>query len=265
MVFVAIETSSANASIALLENEQLLAAIDFTEKFTVGAQILTQLDELFSVAATNVSELTGIAVSVGPGAYTGIRLGVTAAKTLAFARRVPVVGVESLRVMAAGLVQADPTLLGASVGETVMVATILDGRQSFLYGALYEITLDQDPEAPLRERVRQILPQSVDDGAALWRAWAQKLRSEAPERPMIAIGSGADLCLELVHAGESLSNVRLVRGPTALDWPQARVLGLLASSDLAVASWDAETVHRTEPLYLRATEAERKAMEAAES
>lgn len=259
MASIAIETSSAYASVALMDGQEVIVENNFTDSLTVGGQLLTRLEELLASAGVDLGDVTGIAVSIGPGSYTGIRLGVTAAKTLAFARQLPLVGVESLRVLAAGVRQAGEALPEAA--DSLTVSTVLDGRQSFLYGALFEV---RKGISPLPQSMRQILPQTVDDGAALWHSWVRKLRSEASTRPMLVIGNGADACLEYARSGESLDGVKCVRGAATLDWPRARVVGQLASDALAEARWDPEAVHRMEPLYLRATEAERRAMEASE-
>ena len=108
MVYLAIETSSRKGSAALLQEQQVLSVADFAENRTAGMELLVRLRSLLAEAGRGPRDLGGIAVSVGPGTYTGIRLGVTAAKTLGFACQVPVVGVESLTVLAAGALLAPP-------------------------------------------------------------------------------------------------------------------------------------------------------------
>lgn len=202
--------------------------------------------------------LEGVAVSVGPGSYTGVRVGVTAAKTLGFALDVPVVAVESLRVIAANVALRDPACpsgLPDPRAERVLVVPVLDGRQRFLYGALYEVAAGRGrPEA-----IREVLPQSVDSATTLCRRVCRKVE-EQPQASAVVVGDGAAAFLEVV--GSVATTARFELGAADLGTPRARGVGLLAAPELRAAGRDREAVHRLEPLYLRATEAERRLAEA---
>lgn len=98
--FLAIETSSAQGSVALLRDAECRAEIDLEEGLKHGRSLLPAAEKLLADAKLKVSDLSAIAVSVGPGSYTGIRVGVMAAKALAFAGRVPLAPVSSLAALA---------------------------------------------------------------------------------------------------------------------------------------------------------------------
>src|SRR6266511_1772193 len=101
MLLLAIETSSSRGSIALLEGRELIEEAPFPEGLVHGREITVHLEEVMTRRGIAPGKLEAIAVGVGPGSYTGIRVGVTAAKTLAFALRIPVIPESSLRVTAA--------------------------------------------------------------------------------------------------------------------------------------------------------------------
>jgi tRNA threonylcarbamoyladenosine biosynthesis protein TsaB len=252
MLFLAIETSSAQGSLALFRDRDMLREVLFEKGLTCVRDIAEHIRGALQSEGLTVRSLRGIAVSVGPGSYTGVRVGVTAAKTLGFALEVPVVGVESLRVLAANLV-----LMGPSAGpERALVAPILDGKQRFLYGSLYEVAAG----SALPDAVRELLPQSVDLADELCRTVGQKVEEERAGLPTLVIGDGAAAFLEI--AGTLGLGVPFEPGPDGLGTPRARAVGLLAEPELTRARWDREAVHRLEPLYLRVTEAERRLMEA---
>ncbi len=254
MLFLAIETSSDQGSLALFRDRDVVKEVTFGERLTCVRDIAAQIRDALRSEGMVVRSLEGIAVSVGPGSYTGVRVGVTAAKTLAFALEVPVVAVESLRVLAANLALDDHRSRG---GQT-LVAPILDGKQRFLYGSLYEVASGRAPADALRE----LLPQTVDRQDELCRAISQGVirHGVAAQRlSTLVVGDGATTFLEV--AGSLGLDAPFAAGPAELGTPGARALGLLAEPELARAAWDREAVHRLEPLYLRVTEAERRLME----
>ncbi len=257
MLFLAIETSSAQGSLALFRDRDVVKEVLFDKGLTCVRDIAQHVRGALQSEGLTVRALGGIAVSVGPGSYTGVRVGVTAAKTLGFALEVPVVGVESLRVLAANLALADrfPTS-GAAGSERALVATILDGRQRFLYGSLYEVAVG----SALPDAIREVLPQTVDAASELCRTLSQKVEEQRPGLSALVIGDGAAAFLEI--AGSLGIGGPFEAGPERLGTPRALAIGLLAAPELAGAIWDREAVHRLEPLYLRVTEAERRLMEA---
>ena len=107
MLFLAIETSSAQGSLALFRDRDVVKEVFFDKGLTFVRDIAEYVRGVLQSEGLTVRAVEGIAVSVGPGSYTGVRVGVTAAKTLGFALEIPVVGVESLRVLAANLALAD--------------------------------------------------------------------------------------------------------------------------------------------------------------
>ena len=97
---LALETSHRAGSVALWDDGRVVAARPYRAGFREAAGLMSVVDELTRVAGWRPGELGRVAVSVGPGSFTGLRVGVTAAKMLGFALGVEVVAVPSLRVVA---------------------------------------------------------------------------------------------------------------------------------------------------------------------
>lgn len=277
MLFLAIETSSLSGGLALFADGVCLGRTVFEAGPDRGRELLSRLRELLRQAGAEVGSLDAVCVGRGPGSYTGIRIGVTAAKTLSFALRIPVLPISSLEVMAAGALPAfragaPPTEIPptepVSPGEPpspapgrLLLATLLDGRQDFVYGGLFAVDCAQD-FSPLTARAG--LERRMDDCVAtvseVARAMEVALASEiAADRVLRvqAVGDGAEKFLHSV--GELSSSVCVFeRGAPTLDVPRADVLGFLAHDAASAAVYDAALTHALAPAYLRATEAERR-------
>ena len=99
MLVLGIETSTRAAGVALISDEKILAEISQESKAYHSENLLPQIQEVLRIA--NVERVDAVAVSIGPGSFTGLRIGVAAAKALAYAWQIKIVGVSTLQVMAA--------------------------------------------------------------------------------------------------------------------------------------------------------------------
>ncbi|SOC41307.1 tRNA threonylcarbamoyladenosine biosynthesis protein TsaB [Salinicoccus kekensis] len=119
-----IDTSDQVLSIAVTD-EIILGEININIKRTHSETLMPYIAELLDMVKVEKNELEQIIVSNGPGSYTGIRIGVTVAKTLAVALNLPLYTVSSLFVMAASY--------------RGVVAPVIDARRGNVYGAIYEL------------------------------------------------------------------------------------------------------------------------------
>jgi tRNA threonylcarbamoyladenosine biosynthesis protein TsaB len=253
MAFLAIETSSTRGSLALFEEQRLLAESFFPEGLIHGREIAPRIQAVLQAAGLVNSSLEGVCVSLGPGSFTGLRVGVTAAKSLAYALRIPVVGASSLAVLAAARLE------DAQGPDRIL--TLIDGRKGLFYGGAFEVgghsaMLPQEsggspasPESGSSGGIQRLLPDGLYSREELLLRVAS-LWSGA--RPRISVfGEGADAFL-----ASSSHGLDLVRGPTDWDIPKARVLGRLLAEEVPTARFDPEAVHGLEPSYLRLSDAE---------
>jgi len=126
MKTVAIETSGGVGSVAVLEDEQLRGERAFEKGMRHGRELIPTLKRIFDTLEWRPNEIDLIAVSIGPGSYTGLRVGIACTKALAYATGAEVIGVPTLDVLA------------RNAPETVCnVCPVLDARRKHVYASLY--------------------------------------------------------------------------------------------------------------------------------
>ncbi len=174
------DTSTATLSVAALGDEGVIAEVEIGPEESSGRPRHSQ--ELLAAVESVVSDVGGwseigrIGVGVGPGTFTGLRIGIATARALAQARSLPLAGVSSLRALAAGSNQATPVL------------AVLDAKRSEAFAALYgaggEVVWEPwvgTPEA-LAERVRELAesPLAAGDGSVRFRAELEAAGATVP-------------------------------------------------------------------------------------
>lgn len=87
---------------------RLVAERHWESRHRHGEELLARLDEVLAEAGTKRQDLTGVVVGTGPGSFTGLRIGLATAKTIAYALSIPIVGISSTRALALAAVHADP-------------------------------------------------------------------------------------------------------------------------------------------------------------
>jgi len=123
MRLLAIETATPAQSVALVEDDRLLAELSYEAQGNRGGVLLPTVDQVLKKAGVAAKDLDVVAVSVGPGSFTGLRVGLATAKGLALGAGARVVGVPTLEALAEGYASADATicaLLDAYRGEVYM-------------------------------------------------------------------------------------------------------------------------------------------------
>lgn len=136
------ETSSPRLSLAVGDGTRVLAQYRGPLEWRHAEILFDALEHAFKKARCSVQKLTGIAVSIGPGSFTGIRIGLAAARALGQALRIPVVGVNSLEIMAAG---AETT--------AEFRCPRIDALRGQMYSALYRVGKDGALIRVLREAI----------------------------------------------------------------------------------------------------------------
>jgi tRNA threonylcarbamoyladenosine biosynthesis protein TsaB len=227
MRILALDTSTQMQTVALVADGSVLAEHEQPVSRGHTSTLLASVDRCLSHAGLSLDDLQLIATGLGPGSFTGLRIGVACAKTLGFARGLPVVGVSSLAAMA----------FGRAVPEGALVATANDARKGELYAAVWELGADGEPSAV------------VPPAALLPGALAAQL--EALPRPAVGLGNGFALYSDVLHG-------RLGSGldvwPEELGRPRATAVAELGRRRFA-REGGAELV-ALEPVYLRQSDAE---------
>jgi tRNA threonylcarbamoyl adenosine modification protein YeaZ len=134
MKLLAFDTSSQALSVALTEDDTLLGKIDLNIKKNHSLTLMPAIDFLMTNAGLQPEDLDRIAVAQGPGSYTGLRIAVTTAKTLASTLNIDLVGVSSLAAIA------------ANVDVAGKVVPLIDARRQNVYAGIYENGLSVSQE-----------------------------------------------------------------------------------------------------------------------
>ena len=129
MLTLSIETSDYVGGVALIRDGQPVAEVNLASEETHSRRLMVIIKWLMQRLGSDWSDLGLLAVSLGPGSFTGLRIGLSTAKGLAFALGLPLIGVPTLDVLASHVI--------ACKGE--LVCPILDARKSQVYTALYQI------------------------------------------------------------------------------------------------------------------------------
>lgn len=127
MISLLIDTSNRPLSVALNKDSFTLAEINTTVHRNHSGTVMDYIDKLFKMTDVDRTSIDRIIVARGPGSYTGVRIGVTVAKTLAYALNVELYSVSSLFVAA------------ASSGRTGIVAPAFDGRRGNVFSAVFNM------------------------------------------------------------------------------------------------------------------------------
>lgn len=231
MKLLAIESSSQAASCALVE-DGVLRAEYFLNCGLTHSQTLMPLIENICRQAGPLETVDKIAVSSGPGSFTGLRIGLSTAKALGFALGVPAAGVSTLLSLCYNL---------SGLGMGGLCCAALDARRQQIYGALFSL------QGALPERL-------TPDAALPVGEMAEKIAGYArPGQPVFLVGDGAKLCCD-AFLQRGLSGVQLA--PPALRLQRASSVAYAA---LEEGKW--QPAGELLPCYLRLSQAERELQE----
>ena len=208
-----LETATTNCSVSIAKDGEVLAIKEHdTPNYSHSEQLHVFVQEVLQKAAVTFSELDAIAVSKGPGSYTGLRIGVSAAKGLCFSLDVPLISIPTLESMAHQIndVEAD------------FIIPVLDARRMEVYATVFDSNLKE---------VRETRAEIIED--ASFTEFIEKGK-------VILVGSGAEKCKTVLQ--ERLSyNTAIV--------PSAKEMAHL--SHLKFKENNFEDVAYFEPYYLK--------------
>lgn len=226
MIWLGIDTSNAPLSVALVEDGKTLAEVVQNVKLTHSVGAMAAVEEVFKKAKLQPNNIDAVAVAEGPGSYTGVRIGVTVAKTLAWTLKKPLVGVSSLKVLVANGAYFDG-----------VICSIFDARRQNVFAALYEGTT---------------LAPVISDTHAAIDEWLEKLKDV--DKRILFVGTDVALFWDKIVAtlGE-----KAIRAKGSDDLPRASNLIALAK-EMELPS--VEATHHFVPQYRKIAEAEQNWM-----
>lgn len=137
-IILCIETATSVCSVALAKDNTLIAFRESYEKNAHASLVSVFIDEIIREAGINFKDLDAVAVSKGPGSYTGLRIGVSTAKGLCYALDIPLIAISTLRSMAAGMSKILTDQMDL-VSPNSLVCPMIDARRMEVYSALYDL------------------------------------------------------------------------------------------------------------------------------
>lgn len=227
MKVLAIDTSNNSLGVAVINGEQVIGEYITNLKKNHSVRVMPAIEKLLQDCEMKPADIEKIVVAKGPGSYTGVRIGVTIAKTLAWTLNIPLVGISSLLVLAAG------------TGRyfTGGVSPLFDARRGQIYTGLYQYQNGR-------------LHTLVQDQIILTTDWVKQLQSF--EGKVLFVGGDLPIHREVIK--ESLGDKAVFAEITEHN-PRPSELALLGH-DLP-----GEDVHTFVPNYIRLAEAEAKWLE----
>lgn len=212
-----IETSTDVCSVSVSQDGACIFSQEDHEGPNHAVKLGTFVDEALSFADSHAIPLNAVAVSCGPGSYTGLRIGASMAKGICFGQDLKLIAVPTLELMAV------PVLLREEVEEGALLCPMIDARRMEVYSAVYDRALHE---------VRGIQADVVD---------AETYREYLDRGPVYFFGNGAEKCMEVINH----PNARLIKGVE----PLAKWMFPIAERRIAQEKY--EDVAYFVPFYLK--------------
>jgi tRNA threonylcarbamoyladenosine biosynthesis protein TsaB len=134
-IVLSIETSTSVCSVALHENGRLISVMEIHREYSHASKLGSLVQEVVNLAGIKLDKIGVVAVSSGPGSYTGLRIGTSLAKGLCYALDVPLVAVSTMRVLATKLAQTN--------AADVFLCPMIDARRMEVYCQLFDAGLNE--------------------------------------------------------------------------------------------------------------------------
>lgn len=212
-LILSIETATKSCSVALAKNGQLVDCIEeVSEKYSHAEQLTVFIESILAKHQFKMKDLDAIAISSGPGSYTGLRIGVSTAKGLCYALDIPLISVSTLEAMAE-LKKTDFT--------EHMLCPMIDARRMEVYCAMFS-----------NEGQTEVQAKVIDEDS---------FAAELENGPVLFFGDGADKCQDTLRH----PNAQFELGV----YPSAR--GMIALAQQKFSEKQFEDLAYYEPFYLK--------------
>ena len=228
MIVLAIDTSTDAVSVAISNSKQLLASAHVTSDRRHAELLTPMIKSVCQQADIAMSEIDVVAVDIGPGLFTGMRVGIASAKTISQVLDIPIIGISSLDILARSVVAT----------QRVVLATI-DARRGELYWAMYRNDLGPSIEVkpPVVGKVSDCVADLVDRGQSA-----------------LIVGNGTQRYQNAMSESLEATGLSIEWASEQLAQPSANVLAIIAAELALHEQW--QTCVEVQALYLRAPDAE---------
>jgi tRNA threonylcarbamoyladenosine biosynthesis protein TsaB len=221
-IILAVDTTTPTGSVAVLRNSRLIAEVNQDSAATFSERLLPSVQFVLKSCGMTIQDIHGFAVAVGPGSFTGIRIGLSTIKSFAYASGKPVAPVSSLKALSMKLLHSRG-----------LICPLIDAKRNEIYAALYESK-------------QRILKEIIPQGAYSPDAFFSRLPSH---RIIHFIGSGRD-----VHGATIISYFK--------DKARFSKRSPFVAFEVGLIGYDllrrnkGKDFQQVEPIYLRRSQAE---------
>ena len=213
-LILGIESATKNCSVVLFKDGVVIAEKEsITDGYTHAEQLTLFIQNVIDSANITLNKVEAVALSMGPGSYTGLRIGTSTAKGLCYALDIPLIAISTLKAMAFAMTKNE---------KSAIYCPMIDARRMEVFSALYDVDNNQ---------VRGVQADVVDENT-----YAEFLANE-----IIFFGDGSLKCQEIINH----KNAKFIEGIH----PSAKNLGILAKAKFE--NKDFEDVAYFEPYYLK--------------
>lgn len=232
MKILALDSSGLVASVAVVEEDILIAEYTICHKLTHSQTLLPMLDDVQQRIGLNLEEIDAIAVSCGPGSFTGLRIGSATVKGLGLALKKPIISVPTVDGLAYNLYSTNK-----------LICPLMDARRNQVYTGFYKFAGEK---MEVIEKERAVAMTQV----------IEELNERGEE--VIFLGDGV-----LVHQRMIEENIKAAHSyaPAHMNRQRASSVGMLALAYIKEGREVLEPAREHKPVYLRKSQAERERME----
>ena len=230
MKILAFDSTARAASVAVLEDERALAVFTIDNGLTQSELLLPMAEDALRALKLSFSDIDAFAATMGPGSFTGVRIGAALIKGLAFAKNKPCIGVSTIEALAYNMMPHEG-----------VIVPVMDARRSQVYTGIFISD---------GEKITRV----TEDMAIGCAELAEKLR-EYDGKPIYLVGDGYDVALCILKD----KGIKISPTPRLLINENAYSVGLVAKKMLD--NGEAVTDREITPTYLRMPQAERERLE----
>lgn len=234
MIILSMDTTAITASVALLDDENVISSFSVHNKLTHSEKILPMIDDMLENSGYAIDDVELIGVSEGPGSFTGVRIGVSTAKGLAYFKDLPIVGVSALEALAYNF----QLLSTVELDSPILISPSMDARRNELYNALFSY------DGKTLKRLTEDRPISCEE-------LEEELKGKRGR--LFINGDGARKLYD--HLISTITDVEPILAGVCQLYQNAVSVGKLAYRD-HLCGKDKDST-KIAPLYLRTSQAER--------
>jgi len=181
-LILSIETSTSVLSVALARGGEVLQYKEIDSQNSHSEYITLFIQEVMEKSGCSLNDLDAVAVSEGPGSYTGLRIGVSTAKGLCYSKNIPLIAVSTLQSIAFGMAQESKK----SSDEETLFCPMIDARRMEVYAAFYDVN---------NKEIRGVSADIINE---------KSYQEYLGERKVVFAGNGADKCQDTIMSENAI-------------------------------------------------------------